>query len=65
MDSVLINFRLMGDEAKALRKLAGKEFRRPAEQVMFLLRRKLEQEGYLTPDPAFEPHSEAANNDHD
>lgn len=47
MEEVLIRFRLIGEEARALRALASEELRQPREQVRFLIRRELEERGLL------------------
>jgi len=47
MEDVLINFRLVGDEARALRELALDQVRRPRDQVRHLLRCELERRGLL------------------
>lgn len=44
-DEVLIRFRLIGEEAKALKAWAADELRRPTDQVRYLLRRELEKQG--------------------
>jgi hypothetical protein len=41
MDCVTIRFQLVGDEALALRRLATKELRSPADQVRHLVRTEL------------------------
>ena len=46
-DQVLIRFRLVGDEAKALHKLSVAEMRSPREQTHFILRCELERRGLL------------------
>lgn len=44
---IMVRFRLSGDEAEALEKLADVEFRLPREQVRFLLRQELVRRGFL------------------
>jgi hypothetical protein len=44
-EEVLVHFRLIGEEARALRKLAFQECRRPTDQVRFILLRELERLG--------------------
>ena len=44
---VLIRFRLIGEEAKALCELAGQELRHPRDQVRYILRQELERCGLL------------------
>ncbi|MBE7469630.1 MAG: hypothetical protein DPW09_17830 [Anaerolineae bacterium] len=58
MEQLLINFLLMGEEAKALRKLSLSELRKPVEQVRWILRKELEEKGYLPPQtlPPTKPH---------
>lgn len=41
MDEVLIHFRLMGPEAKALKKWASDQSRKPSDQVRHVIRREL------------------------
>lgn len=48
MDEVLVRFRLVGDEARALRELAEQEWREPRDQVRFVLRNELKRRGLLT-----------------
>lgn len=47
MADILVRFRLVGDEAEALEKLAGAEFRHPRDQVRFLLLQELSRRGLL------------------
>jgi hypothetical protein len=47
MDDVLIRFRLVGDEARALRELSVRELRSPRDQVRLILRKELERLGFL------------------
>ena len=47
MEDILIRFRLIGDEAKALCKLSAIETRKPRDQVRHILREALEQRGLL------------------
>lgn len=47
MDDVLIRFRLVGDEAQALRELSSAEMRTPREQTRYLVRRELLKRGLL------------------
>jgi len=44
-----INFRLVGDEARSLQAWSSEEYRRPSEQVHYIIRRALESAGYLQP----------------
>jgi hypothetical protein len=50
MDEVLIRFRLVGDEARALRELSANELRDPRDQARFVLRQELEKRGLLQAD---------------
>lgn len=59
MDELLIRFRLLGEEARALRELAAREDRRPVDQVRHIVRRDLEYAGLLQPD-APEPCADKA-----
>lgn len=47
MEDVLIRFRLIDSEARALNKLAAQELRHPRDQVRFLVRAELERLGLL------------------
>lgn len=47
MEKVTINFQLIGDEALALRKFSVNHFRKPVDQVRWLLQKELERQGYL------------------
>lgn len=47
IEDVLIRFRLVNDEAQALRKLSSTELRTPSSQVRYILRRELERQGLL------------------
>jgi hypothetical protein len=47
MEDVLIRFRLVGDEARALLGLSTEELRHPRDQVRFLLRGELKRRGLL------------------
>ena len=47
MEEVLIHFRLVGDEAKALLESSIAECRRPREQVRYILRESLKERGLL------------------
>lgn len=49
-DGVLIRFRLVGDEAEALRELSALEMRTPRDQTRFILRRELERKGLIPGD---------------
>lgn len=51
MEDILIRFRVMNDEAQALRKLSSKELRKPGAQVHYILRCELERLGLLPPTP--------------
>lgn len=55
-NGILIRFRLVGDEAKALHKLSAAEMRSPRDQTRLILRRELERRGLL---PADEQNGEA------
>lgn len=59
-NDVLIRFRLVGQEAKALLAWAAAEHRHPREQVRFLLQREFRRRGLLPPTnkPADEPAQE-------
>jgi hypothetical protein len=48
MDEVSVRFRLVNEEAVALRKLADRERRRPTDQVIFLTLKCLRICGLLT-----------------
>ena len=48
-DEVLIRFRLVGDEARALIAWSTRELRSPRDQLRWLLRNELEQRGLITP----------------
>jgi len=50
---VLVHFRLMGDEAKALHDLCAQEMREPAQQTRFLLIQDLKRLGWLSDDGKF------------
>jgi hypothetical protein len=50
MEEVLIRFRLVGDEAQALRRLSAEELRNPREQIRYILRRELVRRGLLPAD---------------
>jgi hypothetical protein len=54
MEQVLIRFRLVGDEAQALRALSVQEMRHPRDQTRHILRQELERRGLL-PAPADQP----------
>ena len=57
-EGVLIRFRLVGNEAEALRTLCTAEMRSPRDQTRFILRRELAQRGLLPADvPAQEGHA--------
>lgn len=62
MDEVLVRFRLVGDEARALRELAEQEWRDPRDQVRFVLRNELERRGLLHADVSL-AEKEAAHAD--
>lgn len=47
MEDVLIRFRLIGEEAEAIKNLSAQNLRRPTEQVRFIIRRELERRGLL------------------
>jgi len=47
MDEVVIRFRLVSNEARALRRLSAEELRHPRDQVRYMLRRELVQRGLL------------------
>jgi len=47
MDEVLIHFRLVGDEARALCELSARELRKPRDQVRLALREELHRRGLL------------------
>jgi hypothetical protein len=47
MDEVVVRFRLVSDEARALRRLSAEELRQPRDQVRYILRRELVQRGLL------------------
>ncbi len=49
-EGVLIHFRLVGDEAEALRTLSAAEMRNPRDQTRFILRRELAHRGLLPTD---------------
>jgi len=63
MDEVLIRFRLVGNEARALRDLCAKELREPRDQARLLLRQELKRRGLLTTEPA--PAAESQGTQHD
>ncbi len=48
-DEVLIHFRLVGAEARALRRLSIMEMRKPSHQVKFMVRKELQERGLLEP----------------
>ena len=50
---VLIRFRLLGGEARALRRLSVEELRNPRDQVRHILLGELEKRGLLSP---IDPH---------
>jgi hypothetical protein len=50
MEQVLVRFRLIGDEAKALQKLSAQEMRHPREQTRYILRQELQKRGLLSSD---------------
>lgn len=49
-DEVVIRFRLIGDEAVALRKWSAEELRNPRDQLRHILRQELNQRGLLPSD---------------
>ena len=49
MEDTLIRFRLVNDEAQALRRLSINEARRPVDQARYILRQRLIELGYLRP----------------
>ena len=50
LDQVVISFRLVGDEAKALRAWSTRELRKPTDQVRYLVRRELSLQRSQVPD---------------
>ncbi|MBN1217426.1 MAG: hypothetical protein JXM69_00740 [Anaerolineae bacterium] len=50
MEQLLINFRLMGEEAMHLRLLCAEELRKPIDQIRWLLQQEFERRGYLSPE---------------
>ncbi len=57
MDEILIHFRLVGDEARALHILAAAEERRPREQIRYLLRQELVRRGLLRNEGQAQEHA--------
>ena len=49
-DEVVIRFRLVGDEARALRVWSTEQVRRPRDQLLHILRKELMRQGYLAAD---------------
>ena len=62
-DEVLIRFRLVGDEARALCALSAEELRRPRDQIRFMLRQELERRGLLKAADAQSQAQEVSDND--
>ncbi len=56
--SLLINFRLSGREAEAVKMLSAQELRKPASQIRYILLQELERRGLLTPDDGVHPIEE-------
>lgn len=46
-EEILIRFRLVGDEAQALRTWASEELRKPRDQLHYILRQELLRHGRL------------------
>ena len=63
-EDVLVHFRLIGDEAVALRRLAAAELRKPAQQTRFILRQELARRGLLPQEHAQQgaQHGQAGGN---
>lgn len=62
MEKVTINFQLIGDEALALRKFSVNHFRKPVDQVRWLLQKELERQGYLKQQITQEKETHHASN---
>lgn len=60
MDDVLIRFRLVGDEARALRSLAATDLRDPRDQVRYIVRDVLVSRGLLPPREQSLPNRDAS-----
>jgi len=58
-DEVLIHFRLVGEEARALRAWAASEFRDPRAQMRYILRAGLQEQGLLTDGATDSPPEES------
>lgn len=52
MEDLLINFRLVGPEAEAVKTLSAQELRKPALQVRYILLQALKDRGMLAEDGA-------------
>jgi len=64
VDEILIHFRLVGNEARALQALAAQEARKPREQVRYILRQELARRGLLNTSPAMPGQGECHNERH-